>query len=45
VVDDEGRTLIDAAKGTKVAVCLEPRRDAFMEYYLSGLMRPGAARP
>jgi inosine-uridine nucleoside N-ribohydrolase len=45
VVDDEGRTLIDAARGTKVAVCLEPRRDAFMEYYLSGLMRPGAARP
>jgi len=43
VVDDEGYTRIDAERGKKVAVCLEPRRDAFMEYYLAGLM--GTATP
>ena len=45
VVDDEGYTRVDAEKGKKVAVCFEPRRDAFMEYYLAGLMRPLAAQP
>jgi inosine-uridine nucleoside N-ribohydrolase len=44
-VDDEGYTRIDADKGKKVAVCLEPRRDAFMEYYLAGLMGAPARRP
>jgi purine nucleosidase len=45
LVDGEGYTRIDAEKGKKVAVCLEPRRDAFMEYYLAGLMRLPAVRP
>jgi purine nucleosidase len=44
-VDDEGYTRIDALKGKKVAVCLEPRRDAFMEYYLAGLLAAPARRP
>lgn len=43
-VDDEGYTRIDAEKGKKVAVCFEPRRDAFMEYYLAGLMPPEQSR-
>jgi inosine-uridine nucleoside N-ribohydrolase len=43
-VDDEGYTRIDATKGRKVTVCLEPRRDAFMEYYLAGLVAPLAPR-
>jgi inosine-uridine nucleoside N-ribohydrolase len=45
LVDAEGVTRIDAEKGKKVAVCLEPRRDAFMEFYLSGLLRPSVSRP
>jgi purine nucleosidase len=44
-VDDEGYTRIDAEKGKKVAVCLEPRRDAFMEYYLAGLLAAPVRRP
>jgi len=44
-VDSEGYTRIDAEKGKKVAVCFEPRRDAFMEYYLAGLIRPPVPRP
>jgi purine nucleosidase len=44
-VDDEGYTRIDAQKGKKVIVCLEPRRDTFMEYYLAGLMGAPARRP
>jgi inosine-uridine nucleoside N-ribohydrolase len=36
-VDDQGYTRIDPEKGKKVKVCLDPRRDAFMEYYLAGL--------
>jgi hypothetical protein len=44
-VDSEGYTRIDAETGKKVAVCFEPRRDAFMEYYLAGLMDPLAGRP
>jgi inosine-uridine nucleoside N-ribohydrolase len=43
-VDDLGYTRIDAEKGKKVTVCLEPRRDAFMEYYLAGLLS-APARP
>ena len=38
VVDDEGFTRIDPAKGKPVTVCLEPRRDAFMQYYLGHLL-------
>jgi purine nucleosidase len=38
-VDDQGYTRVDPARGKRVNVCLEPRRDAFMTYYLEGLMR------
>jgi len=38
-VDDEGFTRIDEARGRPATVCFEPRRDAFMRYYLEGLMR------
>ena len=44
-MDGEGYTRIDAEKGKKVTVCLEPRRDAFMEYYLAGLLAAPARRP
>jgi purine nucleosidase len=37
-VDDKGFTRIDAEKGKPVTVCLEPRRDAFMQYYLGHLL-------
>jgi purine nucleosidase len=37
VVDDEGYTRIDRERGKPVTVCLEPRRDAFMKYYLDEL--------
>ncbi|MEW5979141.1 MAG: nucleoside hydrolase [Acidobacteriota bacterium] len=37
-VDDEGFTRIDHDKGKSVAVCLQPRRDAFMRYYISYLV-------
>jgi inosine-uridine nucleoside N-ribohydrolase len=47
IVDGEGYTRIDPARGGKVSVCLEPRRDVLMKAYLDGLMswpppRPGA---
>jgi inosine-uridine nucleoside N-ribohydrolase len=38
VVDDQGVTRIDS-KGRPVVVCLEPKRDEFMEYYISELTR------
>ena len=38
-VDDQGFTRIDEAHGSPAAVCFEPRRDAFMQYYLDGLTR------
>ena len=38
-VDDQGFTRIDEAKGIPVTVCFEPKRDAFMRYYLEGLTR------
>jgi len=38
-VDDQGFTRIDEAKGLPVTVCFEPKRDAFMRYYLEGLTR------
>lgn len=45
VVDAEGYTRIDRERGKPVAVQLEPRRDAFMEFYLGKLLSgPVAAR-
>jgi len=37
-VDDRGYTLVDKAGGKPVSVCLEPKRDDFMKFYLDGLM-------
>jgi inosine-uridine nucleoside N-ribohydrolase len=37
-VDDEGYTRIDDAAGKPVEVCLEPKRDAFMSYYIGRLL-------
>lgn len=37
-VDDKGFTRVDPA-GKPVTVCLEPKRDAFMQFYLDGLMK------
>jgi len=45
VVEDGGQTRVDPARGRPVAVCLEPRRDDFMKFYLDVLMRPPADRP
>jgi inosine-uridine nucleoside N-ribohydrolase len=38
-VDDQGFTRIDEARGQSVSVCLEPKRDAFVKYYLDGLTK------
>jgi purine nucleosidase len=38
-VDDVGYTLVDKAGGKPVTVCLEPKRDEFMKFYLDGLMQ------
>jgi len=38
VVDDGGFTRIDRERGKPVAVCLEPKRDEFMEFYISHLV-------
>jgi purine nucleosidase len=37
-VDDKGFTRVDSQKGKPVRVCLEPKRDAFMQYYLGELV-------
>jgi purine nucleosidase len=37
-VDDKGFTRVDSKKGKPVAVCLQPKRDAFMQYYLGELV-------
>jgi len=37
VVDNEGYTRIDREHGKPVTVCLEPKRDQFMKYYLDEL--------
>jgi len=37
-VDDKGFTRVDSHKGKPVTVCLEPKRDAFMQYYLGELV-------
>jgi purine nucleosidase len=34
-VDDQGFTRVDKEKGRPVAVCLEPKRDAFMAHFLA----------
>jgi hypothetical protein len=39
IVDDKGFTLINKQSGKDTVVCLEPKRDAFMDYYLSVLTR------
>jgi inosine-uridine nucleoside N-ribohydrolase len=39
VVDAEGYTRVDQARGKPASVCFEPRRDEFMAFYLDGLMR------
>jgi purine nucleosidase len=37
-VDDKGFTRVDANRGKPVRVCLEPRRDQFMKYYIDTLL-------
>lgn len=39
VVDDKGFTRVDASRGKPVSVCLEPRRDEFMKYYIDTLLQ------
>src|SRR5262249_16354816 len=36
-VEDQGYTRIDRNRGKAVTVCLEPKRDDFMKYYLDEL--------
>jgi inosine-uridine nucleoside N-ribohydrolase len=38
-VDDKGFTRVEQARGKPVKVCLEPRRDQFMKYYIDTLLR------
>jgi purine nucleosidase len=38
-VDEKGYTRVDPTAGRPVTVCLEPKRDAFMTFYLDGLMQ------
>jgi inosine-uridine nucleoside N-ribohydrolase len=37
LVDEQGYTRIDREKGKPVTVCLQPKRNEFMEYYLGAL--------
>jgi inosine-uridine nucleoside N-ribohydrolase len=37
-VDGQGFTRIDAARGKPAVVCLEPKRDEFMDYFISRLI-------
>jgi purine nucleosidase len=37
-VDDQGFTRIDRERGKPVLVCLEPKRDEFMKYYIDQLI-------
>jgi purine nucleosidase len=41
-VDDQGYTRIDPQQGKPVTVCFEPKRDAFMEFYIGQLTVPGS---
>jgi inosine-uridine nucleoside N-ribohydrolase len=38
-VDDKGFTRVDPDGGKPVSVCLEPKRDAFMTFYIEGLLQ------
>ena len=38
-VDDKGFTRVDPGAGKPVSVCLEPKRDAFMKFYVDGLLQ------
>jgi inosine-uridine nucleoside N-ribohydrolase len=38
-VDDKGYTRVDASRGKPVRVCLDPKRDQFMELYLRTLLK------
>jgi len=37
-VDDQGFTRVDRERGTPTTVCFEPKRDAFLSFYLDGLI-------
>jgi inosine-uridine nucleoside N-ribohydrolase len=37
-VDDQGFTRIDRERGKPVTICLEPKRDEFMKYYIEQLI-------
>lgn len=37
-VDDQGYTRVDRDRGKATTVCLEPKRDAFVGFYLDGLL-------
>jgi inosine-uridine nucleoside N-ribohydrolase len=38
-VDEKGYTRVDPKTGRPVSVCLEPKRDAFMKFYVEGLLQ------
>jgi hypothetical protein len=44
IVDERGYTCIDREHGKLVTVCLEPKRDEFMEYYLNQLTNPSVGK-
>jgi purine nucleosidase len=44
VVDGEGFTRVDGARGKSVSVCLQPRRDAFMRHYIARLLGTDGSR-
>ena len=44
VVDGEGYTRVDGARGKDVSVCLQPRRDAFMRHYIARLLATDGSR-
>jgi hypothetical protein len=37
-VDEQGFTRVDRDRGKSTTVCLEPKRDAFVGFYLDGLL-------
>jgi purine nucleosidase len=43
-VDDDGYTRIDA-RGKPTSICLQPKRDEFMDYYLDGLTKQRLGMP
>src|SRR5690606_345543 len=42
-VDDQGFMRVDAPGARPVSVCLEPKRDAFMQFYIGGLLQEETA--